>query len=222
MIFIFFIGFPFLWCLHFHSWQKDGKLSLNHSFWDTCTPSFDLPARIASWWLGKIHGLDFVLSLGALSASAKMSVVFAGMPLESAKGYEPVWLRGTAFGLVRVGVLLLAQPHLSSARPQVLWVLATGCPAAGLLNPLLRLHWGSPCSSSWQGCWPSFAFPLWTGRNAWSIPSVPTHQEDPRPYLLTLLYLPHCYVSTSVPPGWALGSPWSPDLQIQILDTPLN
>ena len=35
----------------------------------------------------------------------------------------------------------------------------------------------------------------------------PKAQEDPRSHLLTLLYLPHCYVRTSVPPWVGTGEP---------------
>lgn len=200
--------FIFLWCLHFHSRQKDGKLSLNHCFWDICIPSSKLPTRLLpGHWEGPWAGLCVLLR--SLFASAKMSVVSASMLLESAKRYEPVWLRRIPFGLVRVGVLLLAQPHLNSA-------MST--------DPLSLGH---RSSSSWL-THPTPQSPLWVTlqhlmagmlavicislvnmqehlKHSFCVNLKPRRTSDPiswpcslyHPAISTLLWLP----------GWALGWP---------------
>lgn len=105
-------------------------------------------------------------------ASAKMTVVFAGMPLESAKRNELVRLRGTPFGLVRVGVLLLAQPHLSSAMPTDPLSLGRRSSSSWPTHPTPSLQSGSPCKLLMAEAGRRFCPPLRACRNTWNVPSV--------------------------------------------------
>ena len=111
--------FIFLWCLPFHSWQKVGKLDLNYWLGVICISPFRLSTRVASWWLGRMHGLLLMLSFGVHLAFSMMCIVFAVMSWEWAMRCELLWLRGGAGSGPGV-LLLLTQPHLSSAMLHIL------------------------------------------------------------------------------------------------------